>query len=85
MKEVLILILLLCIVNTVLLLRQTQHYREPYFPTNDRTSTRVGPYDGVSSCSSWGVRNVREHSSFGDDSSLFNGFGNGTVNKAIQQ
>ena len=85
MKEVLILVLLLCIVNTILLLRQSRHYRESYFPTNDRTSTRVGPYVGTTSCSSWGVRNVREKSSFGDDSSLFNGFGNDTNNKAISE
>ena len=38
----------------------------------DRTSTRVGPYQGITSSSSWGGRNVHDSSRpIGDDSFLF--------------
>jgi len=41
----------------------------------DRTSTRVGPYEGITSCSSWGVRNVHDSNRpIGDDAFIFNGF-----------
>ena len=77
---VLCLILVLCIVNTFLLVRHMNKVHES-FETHDRTSTRVGPYDGITSCSSWGIRNVRdkEHP-IGDDSFIFNGFPNKAVN-----
>jgi hypothetical protein len=76
MKEVIIIILLLVIVNTCLLVKHMYNcrQREGYFETKDRTTTRVGPYDGITSCSSFGVRNVRDSNlPIGDDSSIFNG------------
>ena len=78
MKEVIIIILLLCIVNTFLLLKHMYDMKkhnncEGYFEV-DRLSTRVGPYDGITSCSGVGVRNVRDKNrSIGDDSFVFNG------------
>jgi hypothetical protein len=78
MKEVIIIILLLCIVNTFLLLKHMYDMKkhnncEGYFET-DRTSTRYGPYDGITSCSGIGVRNVyKQNRPIGDDSFIFNG------------
>ena len=77
---VLCLILVLCIVNTFLLVRHMNKVHES-FETHDRTSTRVGPYDGITSCSSWGIRNVRDKDHpIVDDSFIFNGFPNKAVN-----
>jgi hypothetical protein len=75
MKEVIIAILLLLIINTCLLVYNcNQNKKEGYFNTMDRTTTRVGPYEGITSCSSWGIRNVRDSSRpIGDDSFIFNG------------
>jgi hypothetical protein len=75
MKEVIIAILLLLIVNTCLLVYNcNQKQTEGYFNTMDRTTTRVGPYEGITSCSSWGIRNVRDSSRpIGDDAFIFNG------------
>lgn len=76
MKEVIIIILLLCILNTFLLLSHMKKCKntEPFFDTGDRTSTRVGPYEGITSCSSWGGRNVNDKNRpIGDDAFIFNG------------
>jgi hypothetical protein len=75
MKEVIIAILLLLIINTCLLVYNcNQNKKEGYFNTMDRTTTRVGPYEGITSCSSFGVRNVRDSNlPIGDDSFIFNG------------
>ena len=79
MKEVIIIILLLCIVNTFLLLKHMFDMKkcgnsEGFFDTGDRTSTRVGPYNGVTSCSGIGARNVHDSNRpIGDDSFIFNG------------
>jgi hypothetical protein len=75
MKEVIIAILLLLIINTCLLVYNcNQNKKEGYFNTMDRTTTRVGPYEGITSCSSWGIRNVHDSSRpIGDDSFIFNG------------
>ena len=75
MKVIVIIILILTIINTCLLLSK-YHYQqtEGYFDTSNRTTTRVGPYDGITSCSSFGVRNVHDSNrSIGDDSFIFNG------------
>lgn len=79
MKEVIIIILLLCIVNTFLLLKHMYDMKkhnncEGFFDTGDRTSTRVGPYDGITFCSGVGARNVyKQNRPIGDDSFIFNG------------
>ena len=50
----------------------------------DRTSTRVGPYQGITSCSSWGGRNVHDSSRpIGDDSFLFAGKKEGYMAKDL--
>ena len=73
---ILCLILLVCLINTFLLVKHVNKVHES-FETHDRTSTRVGPYDGVTSCSSWGIRNVNKGDRpIGDDSFIFNGFPN---------
>lgn len=75
MKEIIILIFFCCVVMIVLqIISMKRRNLEGFFPTNDRTSTRVGPYDGITSCSSWGVRNVHDpNRPIGDDSFVFNG------------
>ena len=84
MKEVIIIILLLSLLNTFLLLKHLRdckkHDKESYFPV-DRLSTRVGEYDGITSCSGVGARNVYEKGArgIGDDSFIFNGFEHKTV------
>lgn len=78
MKEVIIIILLLCIVNTFLLLKHMRDMKkcdkcEGYFQT-DRLSTQYGPYEGISFCSGVGARNVyKKDRPIGDDSFIFNG------------
>jgi len=78
MKEVIIIILLLCIVNTFLLLKHMYDMKkhtncEGYFEV-DRLSTRYGPYEGPSFCSGVGARNVyKQNRPIGDDSFIFNG------------
>jgi hypothetical protein len=78
MKEVIIIILLLCIVNTFLLLKHMYDMKkhnncEGYFET-DRLSTRYGPYEGITFCSGVGARNVyKQDRPIGDDSFIFNG------------
>jgi len=74
---ILCLILFTCLLNSFFLIMHMNKVRES-FETNDRTSTRVGPYDGITSCSSWGIRNVRNNKDrpIGDDSSIFKGFPN---------
>lgn len=84
MHVVIIIILLLCIMNTLLLMKHMhkfdkyhkhhlKHYKEDYFEVGP-TSTRAGPYEGITSCSSWGKRNVRDPNAIiGDDSSIFFG------------
>jgi hypothetical protein len=82
MKEVIILILLLLFLNTFLLLKNMNDNSknskcqpvEGFFEPANRTMTRVGPYDGITSCSSWGVRNVYDgNRPIGDDAFIFNG------------
>lgn len=78
MKEVIIIILILCIVNTFLLLKHMHNMKkcgkcEGFFET-DRLSTRYGPYEGPSFCSGVGARNVyKKDRPIGDDSFVFNG------------
>jgi len=78
MHVVIIIILLLCIMNTILLMKHMHkfdkyHYKEGYFPVGP-TDTRFGPYEGITSCSGYGVRVVRNPNvAIGDDSSIFYG------------
>lgn len=72
-----IIILLLCIINTVLLIvhiNDMKKQKEPFFEV-DRLSTRVGPpLSGRGSCSSWGIRNVSDEDSYiKNDQSIFYG------------
>jgi len=74
MKAVLILILLLCAVNTVLLVLHMKKMHQFEGFKVDRLSTYVGPYTGVASCSGVGVRNIHDSNlPIGDDSSIFYG------------
>ena len=78
MKDVMIIsILLLCIINTILLVNHMLHKcdnLEGFFDTGDRTSTRYGPYEGITFSSGMGARNVYDgNRPIGDDSFVFNG------------
>jgi len=85
MKEVIILILLLCITNTVLLIIHMNKKSMEGFNV-DRTCTRVGPYEGITSCSSWGVRNVYDSNRpIGDDAFIFNGFNKNAEMKEMKK
>ena len=76
MKLVLVLILLLCLTNTLLLLVHMKHMKqlkhlEPFL-TNDNTSTRVQDYKDKLVVS--GVGMMSQNKNLKDDSKLFYGF-----------
>ena len=49
------------------------NYNKENFDTNDRLSTRYGPYDGITFCSGVGARTKNNPDrKIGDDSALFN-------------
>ena len=93
MKEVIILILLLLFLNTFLILKNMNDNSknskcqpvEGFFEPANRTMTRVGPYDGITSCSSWGVRNVYDgNRPIGDDAFIFNGPQHSNLKTSLQ-
>jgi len=81
---ILFIILLLCLINTMLLMKHMHKCdkymkhpnngtKENYFPVSD-TDTSYNPYDGVTFCSAWGKRNVHNKNiPIGDDSAIFYG------------
>jgi hypothetical protein len=77
MKEVIIAILLIVLFNTILLMRHMYkkdcNCNKENFDTNDRLSTRYGPYNGITFCSGVGARTQNNpNRKIGDDSALFN-------------
>ena len=76
MREVIIIILLLCILNTFLLVKHMSHMRkcnqENYSDdVGYTTHTYVGPYQGVAFCSGAGNRTINTNPN--TDAWIFNG------------
>lgn len=77
MKVVIIIILMLLLFNTFLLIKHIYFSKpnvERFFEPANPTMTRVGPYEGISSCSGIGIRTIYDNKRpIGDDSFIFNG------------
>jgi hypothetical protein len=79
MREVIIIILLLCILNTFLLVKHMSHMRtckqENYADSGVgyTTPTYTGPYQGVAICSGVGNRVVTSGNAEATDALIFNG------------